>query len=87
MGCAPSPRPRLKSGSGSPSSSLRGNKSKLGASVNESEETIDTFNSKIAAAERTKHRNKVELEDLQEGEWKAKAADFRAELEACSWIP
>ena len=37
---------------------LEGNKSKLGARVNESEKTIDSLNSKIAATE-------VELEDLQ----------------------
>merc|ERR1711990_586611 len=44
---------------------LEGNKSKLGARVNESEETIDSFNAKIAATEKTKHRIEVELEDLQ----------------------
>merc|ERR1719350_1215749 len=44
---------------------LEGNKSKLGARVNESEETIDSLNSKIAATEKTKHRIEVELEDLQ----------------------
>merc|ERR1712088_148655 len=42
-----------------------GNKSKLGARVNESEETIDSLNAKIAATEKTKHRIEVELEDLQ----------------------
>merc|ERR1719350_2301393 len=85
---------------------LEGNKSKLGARVNESEETIDSLNSKIAATEKTKHRIEVELEDLQMeyerthaaaiitekrgknfdkvmGEWKAKADDLMAELEAC----
>merc|ERR1711910_163790 len=35
---------------------LEGNKSKLGARVNESEETIDSLNAKIAATEKTKHR-------------------------------
>merc|ERR1712186_200721 len=40
-------------------------KSKLGARVNESEETIDSLNAKIAATEKTKHRIEVELEDLQ----------------------
>merc|ERR1719419_1001251 len=44
---------------------LEGNKSKLGARVNESEETIDSLNSKIAATEKTKHRIEVELGDLQ----------------------
>merc|ERR1712088_905324 len=44
---------------------LEGNKSKLGARVNESEETIDSLNAKIAATEKTKHRIDVELEDLQ----------------------
>merc|ERR1719239_642396 len=44
---------------------LEGNKSKLGARVNESEETIDSLNAKIAATEKTKHRIEVELEDLQ----------------------
>merc|ERR1712156_1224405 len=44
---------------------LEGNKSKLGVRVNESEETIDSLNSKIAATEKTKHRIEVELEDLQ----------------------
>merc|ERR1711981_71716 len=85
---------------------LEGNKSKLGARVNESEETIDSLNAKIAATEKTKHRIEVELEDLQMeyerthaaaiitekrgkdfdkvmGEWKAKADDLMAELEAC----
>merc|ERR1719282_183886 len=85
---------------------LEGNKSKLGARVNESEETIDSLNSKIAATEKTKHRMDMELEDLQMeyerthaaaiitekrgknfdkvlGEWKAKADDLMAELEAC----
>merc|ERR1719317_718994 len=33
---------------------LEGNKSKLGARVNESEETIDSLNAKIAATEKTK---------------------------------
>merc|ERR1712037_1079676 len=33
--------------------------------VNESEETIDPLNAKIAATEKTKHRIEVELEDLQ----------------------
>merc|ERR1712158_204687 len=44
---------------------LEGNKSKLGARFNESEETIDSLNAKIAATEKTKHRIEVELEDLQ----------------------
>jgi myosin heavy chain 6/7 len=44
---------------------LEGNKSKLGARVNESEETIDSLNARIAATEKTKHRIEVELEDLQ----------------------
>merc|ERR1712198_1873 len=44
---------------------LEGNKPKLGARVNESEETIDSLNAKIAATEKTKHRIEVELEDLQ----------------------
>merc|ERR1719320_1812337 len=44
---------------------LEGNKSKLGARGNESEETIDSLNAKIAATEKTKHRIDVELEDLQ----------------------
>merc|ERR1711971_1539254 len=44
---------------------LEGNKSKLGARVNESEETIDSLKAKIAATEKTKHRIEVELEDLQ----------------------
>ena len=84
---------------------LEGNKSKLGARVNESEETIDSLNAKIAATEKTKHRIEVELEDLQMeyerthaaaiitekrgsnfdkvlGEWKHKADDIMAELEA-----
>merc|ERR1712226_312276 len=85
---------------------LEGNRSKLGARVNESEETIDSLNTKIAATEKTKHRIEAELEDLQMeyerthaaaiitekrgnnfdkvlGEWKAKADDMMAELEAC----
>merc|ERR1711981_1139920 len=84
---------------------LEGNKSKLGARVNESEETIESLNTKIAATEKTRHRIEVELEDLQMeyerthaaaiitekrgrnfdkvmGEWKAKADDMMAELEA-----
>merc|ERR1719427_2008160 len=44
---------------------LEGNRSKLGARVNESEETIDSLNTKIAATEKTKHRIEAELEDLQ----------------------
>merc|ERR1711936_144834 len=44
---------------------LEGNKSKLGARVNESEETIDSLNAKIAATEKVKHRIEGELEDLQ----------------------
>merc|ERR1712212_1464461 len=44
---------------------LEGNRSKLGSRVNESEETIDSLNAKIAATEKTKHRIEVELEDLQ----------------------
>merc|ERR1740119_14488 len=44
---------------------LEGNKSKLGARVSESEETIDSLNTKIAATEKTKHRIEAELEDLQ----------------------
>merc|ERR1712223_2382730 len=86
---------------------LEGNKSKLGARVNESEETIDSLNSKIAATEKTKHRIEVELEELAMeyerthaaamitekrgrnfdkvmGEWKAKADDLMAELDACN---
>jgi len=85
---------------------LEGNKTKLAQRVSESEETIDSLNSKIAATEKTKHRVEVELEDLQMeyerthaaavitekrgqnfdkvlGEWKAKADDLMAELEAC----
>merc|ERR1712076_180656 len=85
---------------------LEGNRSKLGARVNESEETIDSLNTKIAATEKTKHRIEMELEDLQMeyerthaaaiitekrgrnfdkvmGEWKTKADDMMAELEAC----
>merc|ERR1711971_690918 len=57
---------------------LEGNKSKLGARVNESEETIDSLNAKIAATEkRGKNFDKVM------GEWKAKADDLMSELEAC----
>merc|ERR1719220_171735 len=44
---------------------LEGNRSKLGARVNESEETIDSLNAKISATEKTKHRIDCELEDLQ----------------------
>merc|ERR1712036_197430 len=43
---------------------LEGNKSKLGARVNESEETIDSLNTKIGSAEKSKLRMESELEEL-----------------------
>merc|ERR1719483_635686 len=43
---------------------LEGNKSKLGARVNESEETVETLNTKIAATEKIRHRMQTDLEEL-----------------------
>ena len=85
---------------------LEGNKSKLCTRVAEAEETIDSLNSKIASAEKIKHRVEAELEEMAMeyerthaaavitekrgrnfdkvvGEWKCKADDLMAELEAC----
>merc|ERR1711915_885656 len=85
---------------------LEGNKCKLSARVSEAEETIDSLNSKIASAEKVKHRIEAELEEMAMeyerthaaavitekrgrnfdkvvGEWKCKANDLMAELEAC----
>merc|ERR1712228_368828 len=44
---------------------LESNRSKLGARVNEAEETIDSLNSKVSSIEKSKHRLDGELEDLQ----------------------
>merc|ERR1711915_672902 len=85
---------------------LDGNRAKLSARVSEAEETIDSLNSKIASAEKVKHRIEAELEEMAMeyerthaaavitekrgrnfdkvvGEWKCKADDLMAELEAC----
>merc|ERR1711915_207289 len=43
---------------------LEGNKCKLSARVSEAEETIDSLNSKIASAEKVKHRIEAELEEM-----------------------
>merc|ERR1712055_958527 len=82
-------------------------KTKLSARVAEAEETIDSLNSKIASAEKIKHRVESELEEMAMeyerthaaavitekrarnfdkvvGEWKCKADDLMAELEACN---
>merc|ERR1712055_1234477 len=81
-------------------------KTKLSARVAEAEETIDSLNSKIASAEKIKHRVESELEEMAMeyerthaaavitekrarnfdkvvGEWKCKADDLMAELDAC----
>merc|ERR1712066_686112 len=44
---------------------LEGSRTKLSARLTEAEETIDSLNQKVAAAEKTKHRLEAELEDLQ----------------------
>jgi len=44
---------------------LEGSRAKLSARLNESEETIDSLNQKVASTEKTKHRLEVELEELQ----------------------
>ena len=44
---------------------LEGSRAKLGGKVTESEETIDSLNSKIATCEKSKHRLEMELEDCQ----------------------
>merc|ERR1719175_276434 len=44
---------------------LEGSKAKLGGKVTESEESIDSLNSKIATCEKAKHRLEMELEDCQ----------------------
>jgi len=43
---------------------LEGNKSKLSSRVQEAEETIDSLNTKIAAAEKARHRMEGELEEI-----------------------
>merc|ERR1719480_358725 len=86
---------------------LEGGKQKLASRVSEAEEVIESLNSKIASAEKSKNRMDAELEDLSMeyerthaaamitekrgrnfdkvvGEWKAKADDLMAELDACS---
>merc|ERR1711885_31607 len=86
---------------------LEGGKQKLASRVSEAEEVIESLNSKIASAEKSKNRMDAELEDpsmeyerthaaamITEkrgrnfdkvvGEWKAKADDLMAELDACS---
>merc|ERR1712117_210737 len=86
---------------------LEGGKAKLASRVQEAEEVIETLNSKIASAEKSKSRMDTELEELSMeyerthaaamitekrgrnfdkvvGEWKAKADDLMAELDACN---
>merc|ERR1719480_664501 len=86
---------------------LEGGKQKLASRVSEAEEVIESLNSKIASAEKSKNRMDAELEELSMeyerthaaamitekrgrnfdkvvGEWKAKADDLMAELDACS---
>merc|ERR1711994_368101 len=86
---------------------LEGGKAKLASRVQEAEEVIETLNTKIASAEKSKSRMDNELEELSMeyerthaaamitekrgrnfdkvvGEWKAKADDLMAELDACS---
>merc|ERR1711994_980496 len=86
---------------------LEGGKAKLASRVQEAEEVIETLNTKIASAEKSKSRMDNELEELSMeyerthaaamitekrgrnfdkvvGEWKAKADDLMAELDACN---
>merc|ERR1712223_1472904 len=86
---------------------LEGGRNKLASRVQEAEEVIESLNSKIASAEKSKSRMDAELEDLSMeyerthatamitekrgrnfdkvvGEWKAKADDLMAELDACN---
>merc|ERR1712027_149636 len=86
---------------------LEGGKAKLASRVQEAEEVIETWNSKIASAEKSKSRMEAEYEELSMeyerthaaamitekrgrnfdkvvGEWKAKADDLMAELDACN---
>merc|ERR1711892_103697 len=57
---------------------LEGGKAKLGSCVMEAEETIDSLNTKIALTEKRAHNF-----DKVVGEWKCKADDLMAELDAC----
>merc|ERR1711994_770745 len=86
---------------------LEGGKAKLASRVQEAEEHIESLNTKIASAEKSKSRMDNELEELAMeyertpaaamitekrgrnfdkvmGEWKAKADDLMAELDACN---
>merc|ERR1712079_956109 len=86
---------------------LEGGRNKLASRVQEAEEVIESLNSKIASAEKSKSRMDTELEELAMeyerthaaamitekrgrnfdkvvGEWKAKADDLMAELDACN---
>merc|ERR1712241_1365026 len=86
---------------------LEGGRNKLASRVQEAEEVIETLNTKIASAEKSKSRMDNELEELSMeyerthaaamitekcgrnfdkvvGEWKAKADDLMAELDACN---
>merc|ERR1712176_180311 len=86
---------------------LEGGRNKLASRVSEAEEVIESLNSKIASAEKSKSRMDAELEELSMeyerthaaamitekrgrnfdkvvGEWKAKADDLMAELDACN---
>merc|ERR550519_2009177 len=86
---------------------LEGGKQKLASRVSEAEEVIESLNSKISSAEKSKSRMEAEYEELSMeyerthaaamitekrgrnfdkvvGEWKAKADDLMAELDACN---
>merc|ERR1711963_694578 len=86
---------------------LEGGRNKLASRVQEAEEVIETLNTKIASAEKSKSRMDAELEELAMeyerthaaamitekrgrnfdkvvGEWKAKADDLMAEVDACN---
>merc|ERR1711902_29236 len=86
---------------------LEGGRNKLASRVQEAEEVIESLNSKIASAEKSKSRMDTELEELSMeyerthaaamitekrgrnfdkvvGEWKAKADDLMAEVDACN---
>merc|ERR1711902_20308 len=58
---------------------LEGSKHKLAAKVAEAEENIESLNTKIGSAEKSAARKNF---DKVVGEWKAKADDLMAELDA-----
>merc|ERR1712198_95854 len=79
---------------------LEGNRAKLNQRVAEAEETIEALTTKVSMSEKTKARLDTDLEDMEleyerthaaaviidkvVGEWKVKADDLTAEIEACN---